>query len=222
MATPTKKLSFKNPYVVIGGLGIIGLGAYLYIRRKNEKKEGEANYNATPYADQGLTNQSFIPVVSGPNLSGAGAIPHEESRLEMLPYIIALSEQGQHERESIREETNRREESREEHETSKKTTEENESKSNAAVLQYLKEANEQNVKGWKELVAALTGGGAPGTTTTSSGKGNVSNNGGGTASPTPLFGGRKILGNLIIAANGKHCPNTEYNRNHPHHMRGCI
>lgn len=124
---------------------------------------------------------------------------------------------------------------------------ESQSESRAAVVESQSRATQsfdevlqqqqENLNRYLETTKSLTGGGAPGTTD------NGANTTGGSPTPTvvgttqaasttvsnltkALFGGRTIVhpnepDSYIVAASGSHCPNSEWNRDHPKQMRGC-
>lgn len=198
MDIPIKKV--KKEYVIVGGIAAAGIGYYFYKKHK-EEEANNLETNATPEADRGLTNQSFIPVVGGPEMSGVGAVGSGGTSgggsNEGLSAIIGiLGEQNQARREEVanertnsreeraskeqtlREEGARREESRRETEAANRERAKEESENNNKVLEYMTNANAQTFTGMFEAIKGLTGGGAPGTTPARIGE-QVSGNAGG-------------------------------------------
>lgn len=236
MATPTKKGLGKVPKPVwyIGGVAVVAGGYYWYKKKKEEGTTKPTTTAETAYSGEELRNQSFIPVVST-NQSGAGARYYPEYN----PNAIN-NELYEHFKEMFETNTQSNKEQFESAEKLEKERTENENTLIQSLLSSFKESQTQNNERLKEQIdaaKALTGGGSPGTTTA----GNNTTGG----SPAPivvsltqaasaaipnaskaLFGGRTIVhpnepDSYIVSAKGQHCPNTEWNRDHPREMRGC-
>jgi len=199
-----KKAFTKNKWLWIGGAGVVAVGGYLYYKKKKES-EGKT---ATPAYTEGeqLQQQGFIPVVS--NLPGAGAVnlPGTGSG-ENLPLLMQIFSEN----EKANAEAN---------ETANKARSELEQ----TLIKYMQEQSTTNQDAFLKEVEKLGSGGAPGTTTGNTSGGSPSQTIVGTVKKA-LSGGRELVssesGSFILSANGRNCPNTEWNRGHPHHMRGC-
>lgn len=230
MATPTKKGIKKvpKPVWIIGGIGVVAAG-YYYYRKKKEESVTQTGAATTAQTGEGVTSQSFVPVVSE-NLPGAGAsrpyyYPEGENKIleELVNYL--------------KEEVAGQRKANEEDHAAQVTSEKERKEGEANTLNYIRESTAENNRIFIESIKSLTGGGSPGTTDSGS------NPTGGSPAPTvvantqpasthvsnitkALFGGRSIVhpnepNSYIVAANGKQCPNNEWNRDHPKQMRGC-
>lgn len=237
MATPTKKGIKKVPPAawVLGGVVVLGGAWYFYKKKKEEEKP--TNPTESPYTGEELRNQSFIPVI-GTNVPGAGSRYYPP---ETLPIFETNNKELiEHFEEALKTNAQSNKEQRESSESVEKERRENENTLIQGLIEQFKTSQSEQTEMLKQQIEAskaLTGGGSPGTTDSG-----ANNTGGSPTNHTvgatqaastavsnitkALFGGRQIVhpnepDSYIVSAKGQHCPNTEWNRDHPKQMRGC-